>query len=314
MVALHLPVQPDRPAGDFGPLRLHRSGAPGRSADRRPVLRRGDGAARPRGPTRPRTRRPTGARSCRDRDGLPAGARRPIWQRRELQGHREQRHAGYRRDRQRDRHAELCRRYRGEAGQPDHGIGQYGPRPQRHLRDARDDDPQRAEAARQLLARRDRVRLRRPQDGDRRLLQPRRSGLDLLSGGRRADQGADRRRTGADLRPHAALGQPGDARGEKGARAGHPGPQRLHRMVGPAARPRPAAGRGGGIAGTAFRHRPGVARDHAGRSNPIRSPSPTPGASRPKTSSPRSGATPTGWARPTRSPTARITGGTISRA
>ena len=139
-------------------------------------------------------------------------------------------------------------------------------------------------------------------------------GLDLLPGGRGADRAPDRRATGAGVRPHAALGQRGDAGRAQGARAGHPGAQRLHRMVGTPARPRPAAGRGRKTAPAPLRHRPGVARDRrADRVPPDRHRRRAqPRAGKPRRR--RAALSRPGWARPTRSPTPRGTGGTTSRA
>ena len=118
----------------------------------------------------------------------------------------------------------------------------------------------------------ERLRLRAPRHQGQRLLRRSRNHAHLLSGDGRTDQSPERRQARRRVRPHAAYRRRRTARGEEDPRGRAPRAQRLHRMVGAAARARHPAGRGRGIAQAPLRHHPGVAADPPSRSRRSRSP------------------------------------------
>ena len=153
-----------------------------------------------------------------------------------------------------------------------------------------------------------------PRHQGRGLLRRGRGARNLLPGDGSAGEGAERRIPRGRVRSYAAHRRRRGARGAQDPRGGAPRAQRLHRMVGPAARARRAAAGGRRAAAPALRHRAGVAADPpSGRDLPARR-SAMRRACRPTIWWCRSGAIPTASARPTRSPTIRRTAGTGSRA
>ena len=96
-----------------------------------------------------------------------------------------------------------------------------------------------------------RLPLRAPRHQGRRFLRRGRNQARLLSGDGGADQSRERRQARRRVRPHAAHRRRRAARGEENPRSRAPRAQRLHRMVGTAARARYAARRGGRIVASA---------------------------------------------------------------
>ena len=142
----------------------------------------------------------------------------------------------------------------------------------------------------------------------------RRDQARLLPGDGRAGQSRERRQACRGVRPYAAHRRRRRPRGAQDPRAGAPRPQRLHRVVGPAAGARYPAGRGGGAAEAPLRHHPDLAADPlSGRDASARHRRRPLGVVR-RLHSFRSAAIPTGSARPTPSPTTRSTSGTGCRA